>query len=160
MFDRIHHHMSLVMRKPVFRVCDQVRHKPVAQPQKLGKGGCAGWSALCCSHMAWTGFLMTWLICLIVFICQYKHLKAVFCLKFYMFWKSAILFFWRNSYCISGYQKYTEYNDLQSVLILVDQLIFNAHRWAYIHCVIEDELPVQSLKQIYTITIMSEIFKR
>ena len=39
------------MRKPVFGVSDQVGHKPDAQADLR----------LCYSHMAKTGFLITWL---------------------------------------------------------------------------------------------------
>ena len=31
-------HMSLVVRKPAFRVSDQVRHNRVEQPQKMARG--------------------------------------------------------------------------------------------------------------------------
>ena len=81
--------MSLVTRKPVIRVRDQVRLKPAAQLMRLARvfkfwlqqveilyypgselqrrwSDCADAQAdlrLCCSHMVETGFLMTWLVC-------------------------------------------------------------------------------------------------
>ena len=83
-------HMSLVARKPVFGICDQVRLKPSCSAtqtkleawnlgyykqaevlyypgseQQRHWSDCADAQAnlrLCCSHMAWTGFLMRRLI--------------------------------------------------------------------------------------------------
>ena len=92
--DHVSLHMSLVTRKSVFGVFDQVRLKPtcaateaswrleisdkettdiILSRQRTSKvRGCADWCwsdcadaqadlRLCCSHMAKTGFLMTWL---------------------------------------------------------------------------------------------------
>ena len=76
-------HMSLVMRKPVFRVCDQVRLKPayaateareslqildvgstgiILSKERTIKADVQADLVLCCRHMAKTGFLITWLI--------------------------------------------------------------------------------------------------
>ena len=81
-------HLSLVTRKPVFGVCDQVRRKPVCsatetswrleisdietrgiiisrQRKQKRWSDCADAQAylrLCCSHMAKAGFVMMWLI--------------------------------------------------------------------------------------------------
>ena len=69
-------HMSLVTRKPVFGVCDQIRLKPaclhvktkdiILSKQRITKAlirlrGCAGWSAPLLFAYGNTGFLMTWL---------------------------------------------------------------------------------------------------
>ena len=85
---RLQMNMSHVTRKPVVGVCDQVRHKPVwsatetsyrleisaiacrvshypGSEQQRRWSDCADVQAdlhLCCSHMTWMGFLMTWLI--------------------------------------------------------------------------------------------------
>ena len=71
------------MRKPVFGVCDQVRHKLacaakearqrleisdietrgiILTRQRTTKADAQTDLRLCCSHMAKAGFLMTWLI--------------------------------------------------------------------------------------------------
>ena len=76
-------YMSLVTRKPVFGVCDQVRLKPACRAtearQRLEIANIETRDIIlsrqrtttaeadlrhCCSHLVKTGFLMTWLICL------------------------------------------------------------------------------------------------
>ena len=83
----LNHFLSLVPRKPVFGVCDQVKLIPACSATETSQRfeiwdieargiilpkqrttkvlirlrGCTGWSAPFCSHIAWTGFLMMWL---------------------------------------------------------------------------------------------------
>ena len=96
-------HMSFVTRKPVFGVCNQGRLKPACSTTEARKrlefrikklevlyylsseqqrcwSDCAEAQAdlcLCCSHMAKTGFLMTWLICCRYNICFYGEIWEI-----------------------------------------------------------------------------------
>ena len=62
-------YMSLVMRKPVFGVCDHIKTSKqtglLSYRDQLEFLDCADAQAdlrLCCSHIVLTGFVMTWLI--------------------------------------------------------------------------------------------------